>query len=53
MGHIREKVLQFERLHNFIAQNGYKINGVHEEEYLTQPTSKVVKTIIRYPVSLA
>ena len=39
-----------ERLHNFIAENGYKLTGVHEEEYLTQPTAKVVKTIIRYPV---
>ncbi|MDF9408395.1 MAG: hypothetical protein A4E52_00451 [Pelotomaculum sp. PtaB.Bin013] len=39
-----------ERLHNFIEENGFEITGSHEEEYLTKPTSKVVKTIIRYPV---
>ena len=39
-----------ERLHNFIEENGYEIAGVHEEEYLTSPDAKVIKTIIRYPV---
>jgi hypothetical protein len=39
-----------ERLHQFIAENGYEIAGVHEEEYLTSPDAKVVKTIIRYPI---
>ncbi len=39
-----------ERLHKFIEENGYAIAGVHEEEYLTNPDAKVVKTIIRYPV---
>jgi len=39
-----------ERLHKFIEENGYEIAGVHEEEYLTTPDAKVVKTIIRYPV---
>jgi hypothetical protein len=39
-----------ERLHKFIEDNGYKIAGMHEEEYLTTPDAKVVKTIIRYPV---
>jgi len=39
-----------QRLHDFIAQNGYKIAGVHEEEYLTTPKAKVQKTIIRYPI---
>jgi len=38
------------RLHQFIEDSGYEINGVHEEEYLTTPTAKVPKTIIRYPV---
>lgn len=38
------------RLHEFIAANGYQIAGDHEEEYLTRPTAKVPKTIIRYPV---
>ena len=39
-----------ERLHRFIADSGYEIAGVHEEEYLTRPDAKVIKTIIRYPV---
>ena len=39
-----------ERLHKFIEESGYAIAGVHEEEYLTRPDAKVVKTIIRYPV---
>jgi len=39
-----------ERLHRFIEDNGYEITGVHEEEYLTTPDAKVVKTIIRYTV---
>jgi len=39
-----------ERLHKFIAENGYEIAGAHEEEYLTTPDAKVPKTIIRYEV---
>ena len=39
-----------ERLHKFIDENGYEIAGMHEEEYLTKPDAKVVKTIIRYVV---
>jgi len=39
-----------ERLHQFIEENGYEIAGAHEEEYLTKPDAKVVKTIIRYTV---
>jgi hypothetical protein len=39
-----------ERLHKFIADSGYEVTGVHEEEYLTKPDAKVVKTIIRYEV---
>ena len=39
-----------ERLQRFIEDSGYEIAGVHEEEYLTSPDAKVVKTIIRYPV---
>ena len=38
------------RLHQFVAEHGYVINGMHEEEYLTRPTAKTQKTIIRYPV---
>jgi len=39
-----------QRLHSFITDSGYEIAGTHEEEYLTTPQAKVVKTIIRYPV---
>ena len=39
-----------QRLQQFIADNGYEVAGAHEEEYLTKPDAKVVKTIIRYPV---
>ncbi len=38
------------RLHAFIAEQGYEIAGDHEEEYLSAPTARVQKTIIRYPV---
>ncbi len=37
-------------LHKFIEDSGYEIAGDHEEEYLTRPDAKVVKTIIRYPI---
>ncbi len=39
-----------ERLHKFVEENGYQIAGIHEEEYLTTPDAKVMKTIIRYAV---
>ncbi|MBI4282886.1 MAG: GyrI-like domain-containing protein [Chloroflexi bacterium] len=39
-----------ERLHQFIAEKGYEVAGMHEEEYLSRPDAKVLKTIIRYPV---
>ncbi len=39
-----------ESRHQFIEENGYEIAGVHEEEYLTSPDAKVIRTIIRYPV---
>jgi len=38
------------RLHNFIADSGYEIAGMHEEEYLTSPDAKAQKTIIRYQI---
>ncbi len=38
------------RLLQFVAENGYEIAGVHEEEYLTTPAARVIKTVIRYPV---
>lgn len=39
-----------ERLCRFIDDNDYEIVGDHEEEYLSRPDAKVVKTIIRYVV---
>jgi len=39
-----------EHLHRFIENSGCEIAGVHEEEYLTKPDAKVLKTIIRYTV---
>ena len=36
------------RLQRFIEDSGYEIAGVHEEEYLTSPDAKVMKTIIKY-----
>ena len=39
-----------ERLHKFVEDNGYQVAGIHEEEYLTKPDAKVMKTIIRYAV---
>jgi hypothetical protein len=38
------------RLREFIAESGYEIAGAHEEEYLSRPEAKQMKTIIRYPV---
>jgi len=39
-----------ERLHKFIEESGYEVAGPHEEEYLSRPDAKVIKTIIRYPI---
>jgi len=39
-----------ERLQQFIKDSGYEIAGVHEEEYLTSPDARVIKTLIRYPI---
>ncbi|MBE0480600.1 MAG: hypothetical protein IBX68_06435 [Dehalococcoidia bacterium] len=33
-----------------IDESGHGISGMHEEEYLTRPTAKVPKTVIRYPI---
>jgi len=38
------------RLQQFIEESGYDIAGMHEEEYLTTPDAKVMKTLIRYAV---
>ena len=50
LGSYSEEGPTVRKLHEFIAESGYEIAGVHEEEYLTRPTAKVVKTIIRYPI---
>lgn len=50
LGAYDEESASVERLRRFIEGNGYEIAGPHEEEYLTKPDAKVVKTIIRYPV---
>lgn len=42
-----------ERLRRFITEKGYQLAGSHEEEYLTRPNAKIVKTIIRYPIKPA
>ncbi len=39
-----------ERLHAFIAEQGLRIVGPHEEEYLSTRRAKVQKTMIRYQV---
>lgn len=39
-----------DRLHGFIAEQGYEICGPHEEEYRSMPGAKVQKTVIRYQV---
>ena len=39
-----------ERLQQFISESGYQTSGPHEEEYLTQPDAKVIKTLIRHVV---
>jgi hypothetical protein len=50
LGSYSEEGSNIERLHRFIEESGYEIAGPHEEEYLTRPDAKVVKTIIRYEV---
>jgi hypothetical protein len=50
LGPYSEEPPTIQRLHEFIAANGYEIAGAHEEEYLTKPDAKVPKTLIRYPV---
>ncbi len=50
IGAYDQETANIKRLHQFIEDNGYEIAGLHEEEYLTRPDAKVVKTIIRYPV---
>jgi hypothetical protein len=39
-----------ERLHEFIDASGREVAGMHEEWCLSQPSAKVMKTEIVYPV---
>ena len=39
-----------ERLRRFITDNGYEITGPHEEEYVSRPDAKIIRTLIRYQV---
>ena len=50
LGAYSDECPTIELLQKFIKENGCVIDGEHEEEYLTRPTAKVVKTIVRYPV---
>ncbi len=50
LGPYDQEYATVERLHQYIADNGYEIAGTHEEEYLTSPDAKVIRTIIRYSV---
>lgn len=45
-----QETSSIERLLAFIRASRYEVAGDHEEEYLTRPDAKVMKTIIRYPV---
>ena len=53
LGAYDEEGPNIQRLHAFIAAQGYALAGPHEEEYLTSPKAKMQKTIIRYAVRKA
>jgi len=56
IGSYSEELPAIERLHQFIEDNGYKIAGYHEEEYIKGPgmffkgNPAKYQTIIRYPI---
>ncbi len=50
LGPYDQEYATVERLQRFIEDSGYEIADVHEEEYLTSPDAKVMKTIIRYQI---
>jgi hypothetical protein len=52
IGAYAEEEPTIDRLHAFIAEQGYEIAGPHEEEYLSRPGAKQQKTVIRYQVRL-
>lgn len=53
LGPYSEEGPTIEALHKFVEENGYRLIGDHEEEYLTSPRAKVMKTIIRHRVEQA
>jgi hypothetical protein len=48
IGPYADEPATIERLNAFIAAEGFEVAGDHEEEYLTRPDAKTVKTLIRY-----
>lgn len=50
LGAYDQEEANIQRLFRFIEGNGYELASAHEEEYLTSPDAKVVKTVIRYTV---
>jgi hypothetical protein len=50
LGPYDQETETIKRLHEFIAANQCEIVGPHEEEYLSRPDAKVIKTLIRYQV---
>ena len=51
VGPYTEEPPTVEKLQAFITESGYRIAGAHEEEYLSRPNAKTMRTIIRYPVA--
>jgi hypothetical protein len=50
IGPYSEEQPSVNRLHEFIAAEGYELAGPHEEEYLTKPDAREIRTILRYAV---
>ena len=50
VGSYAEEGPAIQRLHDFIAEQGYEIAGPHEEEYQSRPEAKAPKSVIRYRV---
>lgn len=42
-----------QHLMRFVEQEGYEIDGPHEEEYLSRPNAREPKTLIRYRIKKA
>jgi hypothetical protein len=50
LGPYADEVPTVERLRDFVTESGLEICGAHEEEYLSRPEARQMKTVIRYPV---